>query len=62
VCSSDLALLEVIRDIVKDIDRSAKPTPEPPNGPPDGGPAPPGGAKDAMSRTRYQPIPVTLEE
>lgn len=62
IADHSVALLEVIRDIVNDIDRSAKPTPEPPNGPPGDGAAPPGDAKDAMSRTRYQSIPVTLEE
>jgi hypothetical protein len=61
IADHSVALLEVIRDIVNDIDRSAKPTPEPPNGPPNG-PAAPGDAKDVMSRTRYQPIPVTREE
>ena len=60
IADHSVALLEVVRDIVNDIDRSAKPTPEPPDGAPGGGPAPPGDAKD--SRTRYQPIPVTLEE
>ncbi|MEE2854912.1 MAG: hypothetical protein VX424_19905 [Actinomycetota bacterium] len=62
IADHSVALLEVVRDIVNDIDRSAKPTPQPPNGPPGGGPAPPGDANDAMPRTRYQPIPVTLEE
>ncbi|HEX5254522.1 MAG TPA: hypothetical protein VFW69_11720 [Mycobacterium sp.] len=62
IADHSVALLEVIRDIVNDIDRSAKPTPEPPNGSPGGGPAAPGDAKDATPRTRYQTIPVTLEE
>lgn len=62
IADHSIALLQVIRDIVNeasDIDRASKPTPEPP---PDG---PPGGATDAgdtASRTRYQPIPVTLDE
>ncbi len=64
IADHSIALLEVIRAIVDDIDRSAKPTPQPP---PDG---PPGGsahtedapADDANVRTRYQPIPVTIEE
>lgn len=60
IADHSIALLEVIRDIVNDIDRSARPTPEPPpDGPPGGGP---GAPADAASRTRYQPIPVTLEE
>lgn len=62
IADHSIALLQVIRDIVSDasdIDRASKPSPEPP---PDG---PPGGATDggdAASRTRYQPIPVTLDE
>ncbi|WP_297592875.1 hypothetical protein [Mycobacterium sp.] len=62
IADHSVALLQVIRDIVSDasdIDRASKPTPEPP---PDG---PPGGATDggdAASRTRYQHIPVTLDE
>lgn len=62
IADHSIALLEVIRDIVNDMDRSAKPTPEPPDGPPGGGPGAPGDTPDAASRTRYQPIPVTLEE
>lgn len=59
IADHSIALLQVIRDIVDDIDRASRPTPEPP---PDG---PPGGAADsgdAEARTRYQPIPVTLDE
>jgi hypothetical protein len=66
IADHSIALLEVIRAIVDDIDRSPKPTPPPP---PDG---PPGGAQaesdsktpesDADAKTRYQPIPVTIEE
>ncbi|OBJ10639.1 hypothetical protein A5659_12000 [Mycobacterium sp. 1165196.3] len=60
IADHSIALLEVIRDIVNDIDRSGGPAPEPPpDGPPGGGP---GAPADAASRTRYQPIPVTLEE
>ncbi|MEB3982370.1 hypothetical protein OQ968_13975 [Mycobacterium sp. 663a-19] len=65
VADHSIALLEVIRAIVDDIDRSAEPTP-PPDGPPGGGvpTEPNGGAApaDAAARTRYQPIPVTVEE
>jgi hypothetical protein len=66
IADHSIALLEVIRAIVDDIDRSPKPTPPPP---PDG---PPGGAQadsdpgspegDANAKTRYQPIPVSIEE
>jgi hypothetical protein len=58
VADHSVALLEVIRGIVDDIDRSAKP---PPDGPPGGGGAEPDSG-DATARTRYQPIPVTVEE
>ena len=57
IADHSIGLLEVIRAIVSDvnnIDRSAKPTPKPP---PDDPPGPPGPAK-----TRYQPIPVTVDE
>ena len=63
IADHSIALLEVIRAIVDDIDRSAKP---PPDGPPGGGvtPEPDAGttAGDAAVKTRYQPIPVTVEE
>src|ERR1700742_2757027 len=55
------ALRNVIRDIVADMDRSAKPAPEPPEGPPGGGGAETGPG-DAAPQTRYQHIPVTVEE
>lgn len=62
VADHSVALLEVIRGIVDDIDRSAKP---PPDGPPGGGGAEAGSgapAGGATVKTRYQPIPVTVEE
>jgi hypothetical protein len=66
IADHSIALLEVIRGIVSDvndIDRSAKP---PPDGPPGGGvgaEADAGtAAGDGAARTRYQPIPVTVEE
>ena len=70
IADHSIALLEVIRAIVDDIDRSSKPTPKPPpDGPPGGGPhpeadagAPAGGGSGADAKTRYQPIPVTVEE
>ena len=65
IADHSIALLEVIRGIVDDIDRSAKPPP-PPDGPPGGGPGgepdAEGPAGDATVKTRYQPIPVTVEE
>ena len=71
VADHSMALLEVIRDIVDDIDRSAKPPPKPPpEGPPGGGIGAEPGAEtlagsagsEATAKTRYQPIPVTVEE
>lgn len=63
IADHSIALLEVIRSIVDDIDRSAKP---PPDGPPGGGVStePDAGTNmgDAAGKTRYQPIPVTVEE
>jgi hypothetical protein len=63
IADHSIALLEVIRGIVNDIDRSANP---PPDGPPGGGlgaePDDGAPAGDATAKTRYQPIPVTVEE
>jgi hypothetical protein len=63
IADHSVALLDVIRAIVDDIDRSATP---PPDGPPGGGlaaeAAAPNGGGGANGKTRYQPIPVTLEE
>ena len=65
IADHSIALLEVIRDIVNDvndIDHAAKP---PPDGPPGGGvTTEPDGttAGDGDAKTRYQPIPVTVEE
>jgi hypothetical protein len=62
IADHSIALLEVIRAIVDDIDRSAKPPPDGPLGgvttEPDAGTT----AGDAAVKTRYQPIPVTVEE
>jgi hypothetical protein len=57
IADHSIALLQVIRDIVDDIDRASTPEP-PPDGPPSGATD----AGDAAPRTRYQPIPVTLDE
>jgi hypothetical protein len=63
IADHSIALLEVIRSIVDDIDRSAKP---PPDGPPGDGLATESDAGttvgDTVVKTRYQPIPVTIEE
>jgi hypothetical protein len=60
IADHSIALLEVIRDIVADMDRSSRPTPEPPDGPPGGGGT--GTGSGEASKTRYQHIPVTVEE
>lgn len=63
IADHSIALLEVIRDIVADMDRSAKPTPKPPpDGPPRGRAGGETGAEDTAAKTRYQHIPVTVEE
>jgi hypothetical protein len=63
IADHSVALLDVIRAIVDDIDRSAEP---PPDGPPGGGltaeAAAHNGANGSNGKSRYQPIPVTLEE
>ncbi|CQD16039.1 hypothetical protein BN1232_03453 [Mycobacterium lentiflavum] len=67
IADHSIALLEVIRAIVNDvndIDRSSGSPPQPPpDGSPGGGvPAEDPRAHEAGGRTRYQPIPVTIEE
>lgn len=59
IADHSIALLEVIRSIVDDIDRS----PKPPDGPPGGGQRDAGTAPgDVTSKSRYQPIAVTIQE
>ena len=66
VADQSVALLEAIRAMVDDIDRSAESTPRPPDTPPGGGAttdAAPGTNGDAgAAKTRYEAIPVTVEE
>ena len=62
VADHSLALLDVIRAMVDNIDRSVKP---PPDGPPEGetpAGAAGGGANNGAVKTRYEAIPVTVEE
>ncbi len=66
VADHSIALLEVIRGMVDDMDRPGRP---PPGGPPGGGVHAPGAEPPAggdaargSAGTRYQPIPVTVEE
>ena len=59
IADHSVALLTVIRAIIDDMDRSTPPPP--PGGPPGGGTtAAPAG--EAPATSRYQPIPVTVEE
>lgn len=58
IADHSVALLEVLRAMLDDINGAAKP---PPDGPPGAG-APEPAAPDTATRTRYQPIPVTVEE
>lgn len=59
IADHSVALLTVIRAIIDDMDRSTPPPP--PGGPPGGGTtAAPAG--EARATSRYQPIPVTVEE
>jgi hypothetical protein len=62
IADHSVALLDVIRAIVDDIGRTAKP---PPDGPAGGGTDPEAGANgsgDGAAKTRYQAIPVTVQE
>jgi hypothetical protein len=59
IADHSVALLEVIRSMVDDIDRSVPP----PDGPPAGGQTAENDiGSDGGAKTRYQPIPVTVEE
>jgi hypothetical protein len=63
VADHSIGLLEVIRAIISDVndaDRSAKPGPKPPPDDPPDPPDPSGPAGPA--KTRYQPIPVSVDE
>jgi hypothetical protein len=65
IADHSIALLEVIRGIVNDVnnvDPSAKPPPDGPSGGGLGEPDAGAPAADAGVKTRYQPIPVTVEE
>lgn len=59
IAEHSVALLEVIRAIVDDIDRSPKP---PPDGPAGDGLSAENSPGSGPVKTRYQAIPVTLEE
>ncbi len=58
IADHSIALLEVIRAMLDDINGAAKP---PPDGPPGDG-VTEADSPDPATRTRYQPIPVTVEE
>jgi hypothetical protein len=59
IADHSVALLAVIRAIIDEMDRSAPPPG--PEGPSDGG-ATAAPADEASATSRYQPIPVTVEE
>jgi hypothetical protein len=59
IAEHSVALLEVIRAIVGDIQRSATP---PPSGPPGGGVDTGRAEREPATKSRYQPVPVTVEE
>ncbi len=67
IADHSVALLEMIRSIVDDVDRATTP---PPDGPPGGGLAAEtatetangSGSDGGAVKTRYQPIPVTVDE
>ena len=62
IADHSIGLLEAIRAIVDDVDHSAKP---PPDGPPGDGQDPDPDATttgEPHAATRYQPIPVTIED
>ncbi|MBW0017381.1 MAG: hypothetical protein JO236_07540 [Mycobacterium sp.] len=59
IADHSVALLDVIRAMVDDINRSAD---QPPDGPPGGGPSNGDTPPETNGKTRYQPIPVTVEE
>ncbi|BBX43152.1 hypothetical protein [Mycobacterium simiae] len=62
IADHSIALLEVIRAIVNDIDRSPPQPPAPPPGESPGPNSAADGGADTGPRSRYQPIPVTIEE
>jgi len=63
VADHSVALLEVIRAMVDDIDRSVQPPPDGPPGGSVGSEAPAGTAGgNGAAKTRYEAIPVSVEE
>ncbi|GFG75554.1 hypothetical protein [Mycobacterium botniense] len=59
IAEHSVALLEVVRDLVADIERASTP---PPGHPPGGGADAGSAVDEAATKSRYQPIPVTVEE
>ena len=63
IADHSVSLLEMIRGMLADVQRAAEP---PPDGPPDGGittqPDAETTAQNGDGKTRYQPIPITVEE
>jgi hypothetical protein len=64
IADHSIGLLEVVRAIItdaNDVGRSGKPAPKPPEPPEPPEPPDPAGPA-GPARTRYQPIPVTVDE
>lgn len=59
IADHSVALLDAIRSIVDDMDRMPNPPPDDPSG---GVSANGSGPEEPAVKTRYQPIPVTVEE
>ncbi|HTQ17918.1 hypothetical protein [Mycobacterium sp.] len=59
IADHSVALLDVIRAIVDDIDRTQEPPPDDPSG---GVTTNGSGPDETAAKSRYQPIPVTVEE
>lgn len=59
IADHSVALLQVVRALIDGIDGPANP---PPDGPPGDGVSAGTAPTDAVAKTRYQPIPVILDE
>lgn len=62
IANHSIALLDVIRAILRDANDIDRPPTPPPDGPPGGGLGAETSANEPTVKTRYQPIPVTVQE